>query len=135
MIILRNIIAVILGAVVGSAVNMGLIMISAAVIPAPPGVDATNMESLKASMHLFEPKHFLFPFLAHALGTFAGAFAAGAIAASRKMWFALGIGVLYLVGGIVNAFMLPAPTWFVVVDLAAAYMPAGYLAGRLTAKA
>jgi hypothetical protein len=27
-------------------------------------------------MHLFEPRHFIFPFLAHSLGTFAGAFVA-----------------------------------------------------------
>ena len=44
-------------------------------------------------MHLFEPKHFLFPFLAHALGTFAGAWLAAFIAASYKMRFALGIGI------------------------------------------
>jgi hypothetical protein len=60
--ILRNILAVLAGVIIGSVVNMGLITISGKVIPPPAGVDVTNMESLKASMHLFEPRHFIFPF-------------------------------------------------------------------------
>lgn len=129
--IVKNILAVITGFVVGSAVNMGIIMSGSSIIPPPEGVDVTNMESLKSSMHLFEPKHFLTPFLAHALGTLAGAFLAALIAATHKMKFALGVGVLFLLGGIANVFMLPSPTWFTVLDLAGAYFPMGYLAGKL----
>ena len=44
-------------------------------------------------------KNFVFPFLAHALGTLAGAFVAAKIAASHKMRFALAIGFLFLLGG------------------------------------
>lgn len=129
--ILKNILAVVAGVVLGSIVNMGLIMISGSIIPPPEGVDVTNMESLKASMHLFEPKHFIFPFLAHALGTLAGAFVAALIAATHKMKFALGVGVFFLLGGIANVFMLPSPTWFAVLDLVGAYIPMGWLGGRL----
>jgi len=129
--ILRNILAVVAGMIIGSLVNMGLIMISGKVIPPPAGVDVTNMESLKSSMHLFEPRHFIFPFLAHALGTLVGAYVAFIIAASHKIKFALGIGVFFLIGGIINVFMLPAPTWFAVLDLVAAYIPMGWLGGKL----
>ena len=59
---IKNILAVILGFVIGSAVNMGIIMVSGSIIPPPIGADVTTMEGLKASIHLFEPKHFLFPF-------------------------------------------------------------------------
>ena len=51
--ILRNIIAVIIGLLVGGTVNMGIINISTAVIPFPPGVDLSTMESMEATMHLF----------------------------------------------------------------------------------
>mgnify|MGYP007080378356 CR=1 FL=1 len=78
--ILKNAIAVISGFLIGSIVNGGIIMISASVIPPPDGADVTTMEGLKASMHLFQPKHFLMPFLAHSLGTFSGAFLASKIA-------------------------------------------------------
>jgi hypothetical protein len=89
------------------------------------------MESLKASMHLFEAKHFIFPFLAHAFGTFVGAFLAALIAANHKMKFALAIGFFFLIGGIMNIFMLPSPLWFTILDLAGAYIPMAWLGGLL----
>lgn len=129
--VLKNILAVVAGIVIGSTVNMGIIMLSSSVIPPPEGVDVTDMESLKASMHLFEPRHFIFPFLAHALGTLAGAFVAAFFAANNQMKFAIGIGIFFLLGGIANVFMLPGPTWFAVLDIAGAYIPMGWLGGRL----
>ena len=127
---IRNALAVVAGLVIGSAVNMGLITTGGELIPAPPGVDVTDIESLRSSMHLFEPRHFVTPFLAHALGTFAGAFAAATIAASRKALSALVVGALFLAGGVANVFMLPSPAWFVVLDLVAAYVPVAWLAGK-----
>lgn len=128
---LRNVLAVIAGVIIGSAVNMSLIAISGKVIPPPAGVEVTDSESLKASLHLFEPKHFIFPFLAHALGSLVGAFAAGSIAASHRMKFALGIGAFFLIGGIASVFMLPSPVWFAVLDLVGAYLPMAWLGGKL----
>ncbi len=59
---------------------------------------------------------------------------AALLAVSHKMKFALGIGILFLAGGIINVFMLPSPTWFTVVDLVGAYIPVAYIAGKLVAK-
>ena len=59
----RNIIGVIVGVVVSMAVNMGLIYIGYAVIPPPAGADVTTMEGLASTIHLFEPRNFIFPFL------------------------------------------------------------------------
>lgn len=129
--IVRNILAVLLGVVVGGAVNMGLIMISGSIISPPEGVDVTNSESLKESMHLFEPRHFLFPFLAHALGTLVGALLVARVAVGHQMKLALGIGGFFLLGGIANAFMLPAPAWFIAVDLILAYLPFAWMGWKL----
>ena len=71
------------------------------------------------------------PFLAHALGTLAGAFVAAKLAVSHQMKYAIGIGVFFLLGGLANIFMLPSPTWFTVLDLGVAYIPMGLLAGKL----
>lgn len=128
--VIKNILAVVAGLLFGSVVNMGLIMISGVVIPPPEGADVTTIDGLKASMHLFEPKHFIFPFLAHALGTLAGAFLAATIAADNKMRFAWVVGVFFLLGGIANVFMLPSPAWFSIVDLVGAYIPMAFLGGK-----
>ena len=129
--IVKNILAVLAGLVFGSAVNMGIVMISGSVIPPPDGADVTTMEGLAKSMHLFQPRHFIMPFLAHALGALAGAFLTGLIAANHKMKFALAIGVFFLAGGIANVFMLPSPIWFTVLDIVLAYIPMAWLGGTL----
>ena len=129
--IVRNVLAVLAGAIIGSIVNMSLIAVSGNIIPPPDGVDVTNMEGLKAALPLFESKHFIFPFLAHALGTLVGSFVAARLAANNKMRLAIGIGFLFLVGGITNALMLPAPAWFIILDLVLAYIPMAYLGGKL----
>jgi len=129
--IFRNILAVILGWFLGSVVNMGIIMVSGSIIPPPEGADVTTMEGLIEAMHLFEPKHFIMPFLAHALGTLFGAFIASKIAATRKKLFALIIGVCFLIGGTINVFMLPSPIWFIGVDLILAYIPMAWLGWKL----
>mgnify|MGYP001764453741 CR=1 FL=1 len=132
--IIKNILAVVTGIIVGGAVNMGIIMISGSIIPPPEGVDNTTMEGLKAGLHLFQPRHFIFPFLAHALGTFVGSLLAANIAATHKMKFALSIGIFFLAGGIGNIIMLPSPLWFTIVDLVGAYLPMGFIAGKLVVK-
>jgi hypothetical protein len=132
--ILKNILILILGLLIGSAVNMGLIMISGAIIPPPAGVDVTTMEGLKASIHLFKPQHFIFPFLAHALGTLVGALFVGLLATKPNKNWALVIGVFFLIGGIANTAMLPAPTWFIVTDILGAYLPIAFLGWLLAEK-
>ena len=82
--IVRNILAVILGVAFGMIVNGGLISISDSIIAFPEGYDPSSMETMKATFHLLSPKHMIMPFLAHALGTFAGALIAGLIAATNK---------------------------------------------------
>lgn len=129
--ILRNILAVLAGCVVGFIVNMGLIMLSPMVIAPPAGVDPSNMESISANMHLYEIKHFIMPFLAHALGTLAGAFTAAKLGVSNKMILAFVIGGFFIVGGIMAVRMLPAPMWFNILDLVMAYFPMAWLGGIL----
>ncbi|WP_324028045.1 hypothetical protein QSV08_08915 [Maribacter sp. BPC-D8] len=132
--VVKNILAVLAGIVVGSIVNMGIIMISGSIIPPPEGADITTMEGLKASIHFFEPKHFIFPFLAHALGTLVGAVIATKIAATRKMTMALLVGLFFLIGGTANIAMLGGPMWFTALDIIVAYMPMGYLGYTLAKK-
>jgi hypothetical protein len=129
--IIRNILAVIAGVIVGMVLNGFLITISSSIITPPEGADVTTMEGLKASLHLFEPRHFIVPFLAHSLGTFVGAILASALAATNKMRQALIVGILFLIGGITNVVLLPAPMWYNVVDLVGAYLPFAYVGGLL----
>ena len=125
--LLRNVFALLAGIVIGGGVNMALITLSPSLIPPPLGVDVNSAESLSKAMHLFEPRHFVMPFLAHALGTLAGALAAYLIAATYKAPMAYVIGAVFLCGGVAASFMIPAPGWFIALDLLTAYLPMAWL--------
>lgn len=129
--VVRNFLAALVGVVVGSLVNMGLVNLGPLVVPLPEGADVSTMEGLRASMQLFTPVNFIFPFLAHALGTLAGAFVAARLAATHSAKLALGIGVFFLIGGIAAVSMIGGPLWFIVADLILAYIPMGYLGAVL----
>lgn len=123
----RNILATVVGFIIGSIVNMALIAVSGKIIPLPEGLNNKTAESLAAGMHLMEPKHFVFPFLAHALGTLVGAFVATKLSNPKSIIVPMVIGFLFLAGGISMVFMMPSPMWFNALDLILAYIPMAYL--------
>lgn len=130
---LKNILIVILALFIGGVVNMLLISISPMVVSPPEGVNPADPESLAANIHLFKPKHFIMPFLAHALGVLVASFIIARFAASQHLRLALIPGFLFLIGGIMMTRMVDAPTWFDALDLLVAYLPMaylGYLIGR-----
>ena len=129
--IARNILAGMVGFVIGSVVNLGLVTIGMSVVPLPEGTDVSTMEALRESMKFLAPVNFIFPLLAHALGTLTGAFVAAKLAASHHMKFAIGIGVGFLIGGIAMIFNCGGPGWFIVSDLLLAYIPMAFLGGFL----
>jgi hypothetical protein len=130
----RNVLAAIVGLVVGGVVNLGLVTVGMSVVPLPEDTDVSNMQAVRETMKSLPPVFFVFPLLAHALGTLSGAFLAARLTASHPMRFALGIGVVFLIGGIAMVLNCGGPVWFIATDLLLAYIPmalaGGSLAGR-----
>jgi hypothetical protein len=131
MTMLRNTLALVIGLVIGSVVNMALVMLGPSLFPPPAGVDMSSTESIAATIHLFEFRHFVFPWLAHAMGTLTGALTAFLVAGSYRVVLAWIIGFMSLVGGIFASIMIPAPLWFIATDLALAYLPMAWLAAAI----
>jgi len=124
---LRNILAVLAGAIICVVLNGLLLGLLMKLIPAPLGFDPENV----ATFGLLKGKHLLSPFLAHALPSLVGGFVAARLAATHQMSMALVVGGLHLVGGIAAVYMIPAPLWFEVADLVLAYLPMAWLGGKL----
>ncbi|MFT5819965.1 MAG: hypothetical protein ACI8ZM_001190 [Crocinitomix sp.] len=134
--IIRNILAVILGLGIGGFVNMSLINVGYSVTPIP-GFDPTDPEAMETLATVYKNldfKFYVFPFLAHAVGTLVGAIVAGLIAANHKMKFATAIGCVFLLGGIMVNFMIAGPVWFIAADIILAYIPMGWLGGKIALK-
>lgn len=128
--IFRNVLAIIAGWVVGSLINMGFVKIGHKLLPLE-GVDPNDMAALAEVMPTLDFEYFIFPFLAHALGTLFGAVVAGILAVNQPMRFSLAIGVLFLIGGIMINYMIPGPTWFTLTDILLAYIPMAWIGGRI----
>ena len=77
---------------------MGLIILGSSLIPIPEGSDPMNAIN-------WELTNFIFPFLAHVLGTLVGAFLAAKIANSYQLPLAMSIGVFFLIGGVIMVYI------------------------------
>jgi hypothetical protein len=131
--IIRNILAVVIGWIAGSFINMTLINAGHRVFPIE-GIDLNNFEELVAIIPHLDFNYFIFPFLAHAFGTLTGAFFAALIAPTHKMVFAFSIGSLFLIGGIIMCFLIPAPIWFIALDVLIAYIPMAWIGSKIAQK-
>ena len=123
----RNIGALILGIIIGSIVNMGLIISGGNIFSYPENFNP--MDALN-----WDIKYFLFPFLAHSMGTLSGAFIASKISKHYNRAVAIAVGVYFLSGGIYMVRILPAPTWFICLDLIVCYIPMALLGWRFLIK-
>lgn len=129
--IARNILAAAVGFVVGGVVNLGLVTVGMSVVPLPEGTNVSSMEAVRETMNLLPPAHFVFPLLGHALGTLTGSFLAAKFAASHRMKLAIGLGMIFLLGGLAMIFNCGGPVWFIASDLLLAYIPMAFLGGSL----
>jgi len=125
--IIRNIIGVIAGVLIGSYVNMFIVNLGPTFFPLPEGVNITTEEGLKAGMAYMKPEHFIAPFLAHAIGTLVATFLAALIVVHRRKNITRVISLLYMAGGAYMVAILSSPMWFNLLDLIVAYIPMGML--------
>jgi hypothetical protein len=130
----RSILSVVLGLFFGAVVNGGVIALGSRLAPPPEGVNGEDVESIKANIHRYEPKHFAVPFLAHALGTLAGALTALALVSGQSVRGAYIIGAFFSVGGVAMILIVGGPLWFKVLDLGGAYIPMAWLATKVLAR-
>lgn len=129
--IIKNVLAIIAGCVVGGIVNMSLVILGHEIFPIE-GFDPNDSAAFIEIMPTLDFKYFIFPFLAHAFGTLVGALIAWKVAATHKMKISIVIGVFFLFGGVYMASLLSFnPTWFAVVDILIAYIPMAWIGGKL----
>ena len=92
---LFNLFTVFIGLLIGALINGAIINISGDIIPPPAGANLKTMEGLIQAMPSMTPKHFIMPFLAHALGTFFGAVLCTILARSYQLILAMTIGLAF----------------------------------------
>src|SRR5262245_39915449 len=111
--IVRSILVVLLGWLVGSAVMMALHFASMLIYPLPEGVSLWDREALLAAAAAMPAGAWLLVSLAHGIGTWVGAWLAARLASRAPLIHALIIGGIFSVGGIVNLLQMRPPLWWV----------------------
>lgn len=124
---LRNVLAVLVGAIACILLNGLLLEVMMSINPPPDGFDPNKLDTFG----LLRAKHLMNAFAAHAVPTVIGGMLASLLAVHRRRAMAIIVGGLHMVGGILAALMIPAPAWFVVLDLTMAYLPMAWLGHKL----
>jgi hypothetical protein len=110
--VVRSILAVILG-LLSAFVLIALVqMIGVRVYPPPPGMDPTNLESMKAAMAQIPLGALLFVLLSYTVGSVAGGWVAARFAPKGGMMHAMTVAALLFGAGLMNLMTIPHPAWF-----------------------
>ncbi len=126
---MRDIIAVLVGWIVGMVSNMAFVFLNVALYSMPEGVTFDDKEGFAAYLETLPLTAFLIVLVAHLSQAFFGGLAAAGISRKRTMTVAMIIGVLSLIGGYINMQSIPLPTWmWIEIPL---YLVVSWLAGYL----
>ena len=123
--VLKNIGIVILSIIIGMITNIGLIIIGGMIFPLSENFNPMNAIN-------WDFKYFIFPFLAHSIGTLSGAFVASKLSRNYHIIMPLIVGLYFLSGGIYMVTILPAPTWFISLDIIVSYIPMALLGWKIS---
>jgi len=130
---LRKILAVIFGMLVGAIVVFLVDMFGHTIYPFPEGLDMDDTAAVNAYVAAAPVGAMLFVVLAWVLGSFVAGTVATLICNDGKSVYALTCGVLLLIGGITTLVMIEHPTWMWIVSAFAFISPA-WLGYRLVRK-
>lgn len=128
---MKKLLFLLIALILGATVNSIILNVGIKIIPPPQGFDMNNPLELAKAMKVMEVRHFLFPFLAHALGTLFGVIFFTYFSKSNKLFFPMLIAGLFFAGGLYMVLILPSPIWFNVLDLVLAYFPMALLGYKI----
>ena len=114
----------------GMAFNMAIIMANAYVLfPMPAGMDMADPDQMNAYVATLPFAAFLVVLVAHLGQSFFGGWTAARLSGSQPLPLAMVVGVLSLVGGIMNMMTIRGPTWmYIELPL---YLVVAWAAGKL----
>ncbi|NNK83165.1 MAG: hypothetical protein HKO92_08570 [Flavobacteriaceae bacterium] len=124
---MKQVLATIVGLIAASATVFIVEKIGHTIFPMPDFIDSSNMESIKSNIESIPKGNMVFVAIAHGLGILVGMFVAGIIAKTSMIPSYI-VGGLMVIISIAYYFLIPSPTWFVVVDLAS--IITGFIVGK-----
>ncbi len=131
---LRNVISVIAGFLLGAVVIGVLETISHRLFPPPAGLDLHNPETLARLMSQVPLGAKVSIVISWAAGSFVGGFVAAKIATSHRVQMALTVGIILLCAGGYTVLTIPHPLWMTALALLLP-LPMAFFGSRLATPA
>ena len=129
---MKTILLFIVSLFLGAAFNSMILNLGMKLIPPPEGYNMNDAADLSKAISVMETKHFLFPFLSHALGTLFSVMFYTYFAKAKSQFFPLMIAGLFFTGGLYMVLILPSPLWFDLIDLILAYFPMAVIGYKIS---
>ena len=130
----RKILAVIAGIIAGSLTIFLFETVGHLIVPPPAGMDATNVESIRAAMSQMTLASFLLILAAWCGGSFVGGLVAAAIARTDGgRGCALIVAGFIVLSGIATMILIPHPIWFWIAGIVLPF-PCALAGARLVAR-
>lgn len=116
-ILLRNILAALVGALAGGVLIMLVQQINLKLYPPPEGLDPMNREAFAEFVRGLPVGAFLVILLSYLIGVTGGTWIAARLSANCHWRQGIIVGVLFFIGSIMNLLTLPHPVWFWIANL------------------
>lgn len=128
----RNILAIIAGIVLGIIVNMGISNVAFMMVEFPENINREDPEAILAFVEGLPASSplWLLSMLAHVAGTAIGGLVTSRIAVTGHVRLALGVGIFFLIGGILNKLQITHPIAIAIADVVL-YIPAAWFGWKL----
>lgn len=127
---MRNVLAVVLGVAAAGFVMMGVETVGHSLYPAPVGLSPDDPKAIEEYVQNAPFLAIAFVLLAWAAAAFVGGAVAARLAVGRRTQrFGLIVGMVLLMGGAAQLWMIPHPAWFMLAAPFACLIP-GMAGGR-----
>ena len=131
---IKQIISVVVGVIGGMAAMMVINYISGLMYPIPQALDTTNAEAMGAYIDQLPIMAKVIVLISWMVSAFVAGLVAALIAPEGKgRTMAIYAGAALMLGGVVNAFSIPHPTWMLIIGLLQ-YIPLAHLGAKAAGK-
>ncbi len=129
---LRIIIGIVVGLLVGGLVIAGFEFVNTRIFPFPEGLDFSDKDGLKKFVDSLPIAAFLILLLGHAVGSLVSGFVARKISRHASIVAPLVMGLLFTAAYVGNLISIPHPVWYAIVGFIM-YLPFTFLGHKLAA--
>lgn len=126
---MKNILGVLAGIISAFILIFLVEKVGHSIFPVAENIDFGDKEAMKKIIDTMSFGALLTVIIAYAIGSFGGGFVCALISENNKIRYSVITGIILLIFGLINLFMIPHPVWFMIVNVLV-YIPFAFFGGK-----